>query len=207
MKPKVTKIEGFRDLREEAQTVINDKTLFTDGATVINIQELETPLGNMLACATTQGICLLEFIDRRSFVTELKDLKRLLRATIEPGTNKHLKILEKQLNEYFEGKRRAFDLPLVTPGTEFQNIVWKKLLDIPYGETRSYKQQSIAIGNSGAIRAVGTANGANRIAIVIPCHRVIGEDGSLTGYGGGLKRKRWLLDFESGALNLFSNEE
>lgn len=207
MKPKVSKIEGFRDLREEAQTVINDKTLFTDGATVINIQELETPLGNMLACATTQGICLLEFIDRRSFVTELKDLKRLLRATIEPGTNKHLKILEKQLNEYFEGKRRAFDLPLVTPGTEFQNIVWKKLLDIPYGETRSYKQQSIAIGNSGAIRAVGTANGANRIAIVIPCHRVIGEDGSLTGYGGGLKRKRWLLDFESGTLNLFSNEE
>jgi AraC family transcriptional regulator of adaptative response/methylated-DNA-[protein]-cysteine methyltransferase len=206
MGEKVKKIEGYGDLREEAQAVINDKTLFTDGATTINLQLLETPLGNMLACATHKGVCLLEFIDRRAFVTELKDLKRLLRATIESGTNMHLKNLEKQLDEYFQGKRKNFDLPLITPGTEFQNKVWEKLLDIPYGETRSYKQQSIAVGNLGAIRAVGTANGANRISIIIPCHRVIGEDGSLTGYGGGLKRKRWLLDFESGALSLFSEE-
>lgn len=206
MKAKVRKIEGYGDLREEAKAVIDDKKLFTDGATVIYLQVLETPLGNMLACATDKGICLLEFIDRRAFVTELKDLKRLLRASIEPGTNQHLIALEKQLNEYFLKTRTVFDLPLITPGTEFQNIVWKKLMDIPYGETRSYKQQSIAVGNSGAIRAVGTANGANRIAIVIPCHRVIGEDGSLTGYGGGLKRKRWLLDFESSALSLFLPE-
>jgi len=206
MGTKVKKIEGYSDLRDEARAIINDKILFTDGATVILLQVLETPLGNMLACATDKGICLLEFIDRRAFVTELKDLKRLLRATIEPGTNKHLQNVEKQLDEYFLGKRKKFDLPLITPGTEFQNKVWEKLLDIPYGETRSYKQQSIAVGNLGAIRAVGTANGANRIAIIIPCHRVIGEDGSLTGYGGGLKRKRWLLDFESGALSLFSEE-
>lgn len=206
MAAKVWKIEGYDELREEAKAVINDTTLFTDGATIINLHVLETPLGKMLACATDKGLCLLEFIDRRAFVTELKDLKRLLRATIEPGTNKHLKEVEKQLNEYFEGKRKKFELSLITPGTEFQNIVWKKLLDIPYGETRSYKQQSIAVGNLGAIRAVGTANGANRIAIIIPCHRVIGEDGSLTGYGGGLKRKRWLLEFESGALSLFSEE-
>jgi AraC family transcriptional regulator of adaptative response/methylated-DNA-[protein]-cysteine methyltransferase len=206
MKAKVRKIEGYGDLREEAKAVINNKTLFTDGATIINLQVLETPLGNMLACATDKGVCLLEFIDRRAFVTELKDLKRLLRATIESGPNEHLDELEKQLNEYFSGTRKKFELTLITPGTEFQNTVWKKLLDIPYGETRSYKQQSIAVGNLGAIRAVGTANGANRIAIVIPCHRVIGEDGSLTGYGGGLKRKRWLLDFESGALSLFQEE-
>lgn len=206
MKAKVRKIEGYGDLREEAKAVIDDKILFTDGVTVIYLQVLETPLGNMLACATDKGICLLEFIDRRAFVTELKDLKRLLRASIEAGTNQHLIALEKQLNEYFLKTRTVFDLPLITPGTEFQNIVWKKLMDIPYGETRSYKQQSIAVGNSGAIRAVGTANGANRIAIVIPCHRVIGEDGSLTGYGGGLKRKRWLLDFESSALSLFLPE-
>lgn len=206
MKAKVRKIEGYGDLREEAKAVIDDKKLFTDGATVIYLQVLETPLGNMLACATDKGICLLEFIDRRAFVTELKDLKRLLRASIEAGTNQHLIALEKQLNEYFLKTRKVFDLPLITPGTEFQNIVWKKLMDIPYGETRSYKEQSIAVGNSGAIRAVGTANGANRIAIVIPCHRVIGEDGSLTGYGGGLKRKRWLLDFESSALSLFLPE-
>src|SRR6185312_2666027 len=144
MKAKVKKIEGFGDLREEAKAIINDKALFTDGATVINMQVLETPLGNMLACATDKGVCLLEFIDRRAFVTELKDLKRLLRATIEPGTNKHLDVLENQLNEYFSGTRKGFEFPLITPGTEFQNIVWKKLLDIPYGETRSYKQQSIA---------------------------------------------------------------
>jgi AraC family transcriptional regulator, regulatory protein of adaptative response / methylated-DNA-[protein]-cysteine methyltransferase len=202
----VKKADAFGELREEAQSVINDKTFFTDGASVIHFEILDTPLGKMLACATNEGICMLEFIDRRAFVTELKDLKRLLRATIETGTNKHLLSIEKQLNEYFQGKRKNFDLPLVTPGTEFQNLVWKKLLDIPYGETRSYKQQSIAVGNLGAIRAVGTANGANRISIVVPCHRVIGEDGSLTGYGGGLKRKRWLLDFEGGALSLFNEE-
>ncbi len=203
MGSKVWKVNTLDELREEAKAVINDKALFTDGTAVIHIQVLETPLGKMLACATGEGVCLLEFIDRRAFVTELNDLKRLLRATLEPGTNTHLQALEKQLDEYFKHERKKFDLPLVTPGTEFQNTVWKKLLDIPYGETRSYKQQSIAVGNLGAIRAVGTANGANRISIVIPCHRVIGEDGSLTGYGGGLKRKRWLLDFESGALSLF----
>lgn len=206
MGAKVTRVDTLDELREEAIAIINDKKLFTDGSTIINIGILDTPLGKMLACATNKGICMLEFIDRRAFVTELKDLKRLLRATIESGNNKHLKELTKQLNEYFEGKRKKFELPLVTPGTDFQNAVWKKLLDIPYGETRSYKQQSIAVGNLGAIRAVGTANGANRIAIIIPCHRVIGENGSLTGYGGGLKRKRWLLDFESGALSLFTKE-
>jgi AraC family transcriptional regulator of adaptative response/methylated-DNA-[protein]-cysteine methyltransferase len=206
MGTKVKKTDAFDELREEAKVVINDKTLFTDGITVINFEILDTPLGKMLACATDKGICMLEFIDRRAFVTEMKDLKRLLRATIESGTNRHLKQVEKELNEYFEKKRKKFDVALVTPGTEFQNGVWKKLLDIPYGETRSYKQQSIAVGNLGAIRAVGTANGANRISIIVPCHRVIGEDGNLTGYGGGLKRKRWLLDFESGSLSLFGDE-
>jgi len=206
MKPKVKKSDAFKELREEAKAVINDTKLFTDGNTVIKFQIFDTPLGKMLACATDKGVCMLEFIDRRAFVTELKDLKRLLRATIKSGTNKHLKALEKQLDEYFQKKRKKFEIPLVTPGSEFQNKVWEKLLEIPFGETRSYKQQSIVIGNLGAIRAVGTANGANRISIVVPCHRVIGEDGNLTGYGGGLKRKRWLLDFESGTMSLFSEE-
>ncbi len=203
---KVKKTGDFTVLSEKAREVINDKALFTDGATVIYLQILDTPLGPMLSGATEKGLCILEFIDRRAFVTELKDLKRHLRATIEPGTNMVLKQVEKELNEYFEKKRKKFDVPLETPGTDFQNKVWEKLLDIPYGETRSYKQQSIAIGNLGAIRAVGTANGANRISIIVPCHRVIGEDGNLTGYGGGLKRKRWLLDFENGSLSLFGEE-
>ncbi len=207
MGAKVKKADSFDELRQDAKLVIDDKALFTDGNTIINFEILDTPLGKMLACATKDGICMLEFIDRRAFVTELKDLKRMLRATIEPGTNKHLKQVEKELNEYFEKKRKKFDVALITSGTDFQNAVWKKLLDIPYGETRSYKQQSIALGNLGAIRAVGTANGANRISIIVPCHRVIGEDGNLTGYGGGLKRKRWLLDFESGNLSLFGEEE
>jgi len=206
MEVKVKKADDFDELSDEALEVINDKKLFTDGGSVIHFEILDTPLGKMLACATGEGLCFLEFIDRRAFKTELKDLKRLLRAIIEPGNNKHLQSLEKQLNEYFECKRKKFELQLITPGTEFQKGVWKKLLDIPYGETRSYKQQSIALGNLGAIRAVGTANGANRIAIVIPCHRVIGENGSLTGYGGGLKRKKWLLDFESGVPSLFKDE-
>src|SRR5579863_4902346 len=123
MGSKVKKVQGYDELRDEAKAVIGDKTLFTDGSTVINLEILDTPLGKMLACATDKGLCLLEFIDRRAFVTELKDLKRLLRASIEPGANKYLTDAEKQLDEYFEGKRKNFDLPLVTPGTEFQNTV------------------------------------------------------------------------------------
>jgi len=89
---------------------------------------------------------------------------------------------------------------LVTPGTDFQNSAWQRLLDIPYGETRSYKEQAVSVGNPKGVRAVASANGANRISIVVPCHRVIGSDGSLTGYGGGIWRKKWLLDFEKNNL-------
>jgi AraC family transcriptional regulator of adaptative response/methylated-DNA-[protein]-cysteine methyltransferase len=104
--------------------------------------------------------------------------------------------LDNQLNEYFEGTRKKFDLLLETPGSKFQQSVWRQLQSIPYATTRSYKEQAEAIGNPAAVRAVANANGMNRIAIVIPCHRVIGSDGKLTGYGGGLWRKKYLLDFE-----------
>lgn len=163
---------------------------------VINIHRIATPLGPMIACAADEGICLLEFTDRRMFPLELKDLRRLLKANFVYGMNEHIFNLEKQLGEYFEGKRKKFDVPLVTPGTEFQKSVWRQLAAIPYGRTRSYEEQAIAIDKLKAIRAVAQANGHNRIAIVIPCHRVIGKDGKLTGYGGGLWRKKWLLDFE-----------
>lgn len=102
-----------------------------------------------------------------------------------------------QLGEYFNGRRREFKLPLRMQGTEFQQRAWRSLLEIPYGETRSYGQQARRIGNPNASRAVGLANGRNPIPIVVPCHRIIGADGSLTGFGGGLERKRWLLDHES----------
>lgn len=163
---------------------------------LINITRLETPLGTMFACAVEKGICLLEFTDRRMLETEFKSMARLLNASIIQGANKHFDLLQQQLSEYFEGKRKVFSVPLVTPGTEFQQSVWAELQTIPYGSTRSYKQQSIALEKPGAVRAVANANGMNRISILIPCHRVIGNDGHLTGYGGGLWRKKWLLDLE-----------
>lgn len=163
---------------------------------IVNIMRLETPLGTMLAGAAEEGICLLEFTDRKMLETELKSLAKMLNASIIQGSNPHFEILKKQLTEYFEGKRKEFTVSLFTPGTEFQNSVWKVLRNIPYGTTRSYKQQAEAVKKPEAVRAVAKANGMNRIAIIIPCHRVIGSDGSLTGYGGGLWRKKWLLELE-----------
>jgi len=121
----------------------------------------------------------------------------LLNAECAPGFCKHFDKLSSQLEEYFSGKRREFDVPLVLPGTPFQQRVWTALQTIPYGSTRSYKKQAEIIGLPNAVRAVARANGDNRIAIIIPCHRVIGADGNLTGYGGGLWRKRYLLNLES----------
>lgn len=156
-----------------------------------------TPLGPMLAGATDDGICLLEFIDRRMLETQLKRLSKLLNAECSPGFCKHFDKLNSQIEEYFSGKRREFDVPLLLPGTPFQQKVWAGLQTIPYGSTRSYKEQAEAMGNPNAIRAVAKANGDNRIAIIIPCHRIIGTNGELTGYGGGLWRKRDLLNLES----------
>ena len=163
---------------------------------IINITRLETPLGTMFACAAEQGICLLEFTDRKMLETELKSLAKQLNANIIQGANKHFDLLRRQLDEYFEGKRKEFTIQLFTPGTEFQQSVWKVLQTIPYGSTYSYKQQAIALKKPDAFSAVANANGMNRISIIIPCHRVIGEDGNLIGYGGGLWRKKWLLDLE-----------
>jgi AraC family transcriptional regulator of adaptative response/methylated-DNA-[protein]-cysteine methyltransferase len=163
---------------------------------MIIITKIETELGIMIAGAVDDGICLLEFSDRRMLKTEYKDLERYLKTTITEGEDRHFINIRKELAEYFEGSRKEFSVPLVTPGTPFQQAVWKELMNIPYGATRSYYQQSVALGKPESIRAVAGANGMNRISIIIPCHRVIGSDGNLTGYGGGLKRKKWLLDHE-----------
>ena len=164
---------------------------------LINITRIETPLGTMFACALESGICLLEFTDRKMLETELKTLAKKLNAIIIQGSHLHFDVLKKQLFEYFEGKRKEFTVPLVTPGTEFQQSVWNLLLKIPFGSTCSYKEQATKLHKPEAIRAVANANGMNRISILIPCHRVIGENGNLTGYGGGLWRKKWLLDHEN----------
>lgn len=163
---------------------------------VILVSRIGTPLGPMLAGAVDDGICLLEYVDRRMLETQIKRLRTRLDATVLPGTSRHFGPLKEQLEAYFGGTLHTFDLPLVAPGSEFQCSVWDELRTIPYGETRSYAQQAIRIGKPRAVRAVARANGDNRIAIIIPCHRVIGSDGSLTGYGGGLARKRFLLDLE-----------
>lgn len=156
----------------------------------ITICRFTTPLGPMYACATAKGVCLLEFTDRKMLETEFKDLCQKLRARIVPGKNEHLELVQQQVAEYFNGDRKNFDISLDTPGTTFQKRAWQALMNIPYGTTRSYKEQAEALSNPGAVRAVANANGDNRVAIVIPCHRVVGADGKLTGYGGGLPRKK-----------------
>jgi AraC family transcriptional regulator of adaptative response/methylated-DNA-[protein]-cysteine methyltransferase len=163
---------------------------------MITTTKIDTELGIMIAGAVNEGICLLEFSDRRMLKAEYRDLARYFNTTIGEGESIHFKTLLTQLKEYFEGSRKEFSLPLVIPGSDFQQSVWKELINIPYGTTRTYLQQAVALGKPGSIRAVANANGMNRIAIIIPCHRVIGSDGHLTGYGGGLKRKKWLLDHE-----------
>lgn len=157
-----------------------------------------TPLGPMLAGATDDGICLLEFVDRRMLETQLNRLSRLLDAKIVPGPHPYFDRLSEQLDGYFSGKRRTFDIPLALLGTPFQKRVWAGLQAIPYGATRSYREQAEVIGSPGAVRAVAKANGDNRIAILVPCHRVIGANGELVGYGGGLSRKQYLLKLEAG---------
>lgn len=170
----------------------------TQKQSLILIDRTETPIGPMFIAATDNGVCLLEFVDRRMLETELKDLQRLLKSKIITGENSHIRQAKIELTEYFSGNRMIFDLPLDTPGTIFQHQVWDELLTIPHGTTRTYQEQAERIGNPKAVRAVASANGHNRVSIVVPCHRVIGKDGNLTGYGGGLERKRWLLEHESG---------
>lgn len=169
---------------------------------VILINRLTTPLGPMFICATENGVCLLEFVDRRMLETEFKDLQRLLNTRILAGENKHMQQAKQEIAEYFSGQRKRFSVKLHTPGTEFQNLVWAKLGEIPYGTTSTYKLQAEKLAKPKAVRAVARANGLNRIAIMIPCHRVIGTNGKLIGYGGGIERKRWLLEHERKHINL-----
>ncbi len=159
---------------------------------------VETPLGPLVAGATSDGICLLEFTDRRMLDTQFAVLRRHFACAIVPGENPHIRQLKKEIDTYFSGSLKRFSVPLVYPGTPFQQSVWKELLRIPYGKTVSYEDIARRIGSPTAQRAVGHANGLNRIAIVIPCHRVVNKSGKLGGYGGGLWRKQKLLVLEKG---------
>ncbi len=172
------------------------------GSDAIRLDWIPSPAGPLIAGANDEGVCLLEFTDRRMLETQLETLRRRVGRVAVPGRHRWLDALRSQLAEYFAGRRREFDLPLVIRGTPFQEKVWRALLTIPYGETWSYRELAERVGQPGASRAVGTANGMNRIAIVIPCHRVVNADGKLGGYGGGVWRKQMLLDLERGQQSL-----
>lgn len=162
---------------------------------VLSAKWLTSPLGPMLAIAGEDGVYLLEFIDRRALPTEIS---RLHKQGFVTAFRDHpmLDRLEAELAAYYAGTLKNFTTPVVQFGTEFQKSVWKALCDIPYGQTVSYGEQAVMVGKPTAQRAVATGNGANPLAVIIPCHRVIGADGSLTGYGGKVWRKQWLLEHE-----------
>lgn len=189
-------ISGFSD---SFKSVLGVAPSQAKSQNIINIMRIETALGTMFAGATDKGICLLEFSDRKMLETEFKQLAQRYNALLIQAENPHILNLKVQIAEYFDGKRKVFDLPIDARGTAFQENVWQVLREIPYGETWSYQQQAHILNNPKAVRAIANANGMNRISIIIPCHRVIGSDGKLTGYGGGLWRKQWLLTLENNA--------
>jgi AraC family transcriptional regulator of adaptative response/methylated-DNA-[protein]-cysteine methyltransferase len=150
----------------------------------------------MIAIAGADGLCLLEFADRRRQPTQTRRIRARFGLPIVRGTNRHIERLERELRRYFGGTLRAFRVPLLLKGTAFQLTVWRQLLAIPFGRTTTYDMLARTLKRPGAQRAVGSANGDNPLAIVVPCHRVVGADGELHGYGGGLWRKRRLLELE-----------
>lgn len=162
----------------------------------VRLEWLQSPLGPLVAGATDAGVCLLEFSDPERLEPQLATLRKRFDMPAVPGSHAHLESLKAELTSYFTGTLQKFSVPLVFPGTPFQQSVWEQLRNIPYGKTWSYEQLAVAVGNPKAVRAVGHANGQNRIAIVIPCHRVVNKSGALGGYGGGLRRKQFLLDLE-----------
>jgi AraC family transcriptional regulator, regulatory protein of adaptative response / methylated-DNA-[protein]-cysteine methyltransferase len=190
---------GFRDAF--ARTFGNTPGKSRNGKCIL-LAWLKSPLGPLVAGASDDGVCLLEFTDRRMLATQFTVVRRLFDSPAVPGMNQHLQKLATELDEYFAGTLRTFTVPLVCPGTPFQKRVWDELLRIPYGQTRSYEELAVLVGVPNGQRPVGRANGMNRIAIVIPCHRVVRKDGHLGGYGGGLRRKQYLLELEKENLQL-----
>lgn len=176
-------------------------------ADCIIVTWIESPLGPLIAGATAEGICMLEFTERRMLETQFASLRRYFKSAIVPGESKHTKQLRQELDAFWAGRLKRFSVPVVYPGTEFQQRVWKELLKIPHGHTVSYEDIARRIGMPNASRAVGHANGLNRVAIVIPCHRVVNKNGELGGYGGGLWRKQRLLELERGAIQLHHKAE
>ncbi|MCF6245294.1 MAG: methylated-DNA--[protein]-cysteine S-methyltransferase [Sulfurovum sp.] len=168
---------------------------------IISIQTYKSPIGELLLGSYEDKLCLLDFKYRRMRTTVDKRIQKGLNAEYAEQSSEVIENTIAQLEEYFAGDRKTFDIPLLTVGTAFQKSVWEGLIKIPYGTTASYLELSKNIGNEKAVRAVASANGANAIGIIIPCHRIIGSNGELVGYAGGLPAKKKLLELEN---NLFS---
>jgi AraC family transcriptional regulator of adaptative response/methylated-DNA-[protein]-cysteine methyltransferase len=158
--------------------------------------QITTALGPMLAAVSENGLCLLEFCDRETLHKQIARVQQRLGVVMVAGEHELFQTLQNQLDEYFSQRRTRFEIPLELGGTEFQRHAWSYLQSIPYAQTRSYQQEAESIGNPAAVRAVGHANGQNAIAIIIPCHRVISKNGGLSGYAGGIWRKKFLLELE-----------
>ncbi|MGH8094506.1 MAG: bifunctional transcriptional activator/DNA repair enzyme AdaA [Chthoniobacterales bacterium] len=188
--------ESESGFREAFTRVFGEPPTTAKARDCLFAERLTTPLGTMLAVADDEGLRLLEFGDRRALERELPILRQRLGKSVVPGEHAHLSATREQLANYFAGKNLEFAIPLAPVGTEFQLRAWEILRSIPVGETRSYSWMAERLGDPGARRAVGRANGMNLMAIIIPCHRVIRADGTLCGYGGGLWRKKWLLEHE-----------
>jgi len=188
--------ESESGFREAFTKIFGEAPTAAKGRVPLFAARIDTPLGAMIAVADDHGLRLLEFIDRRATERELSILRKRLRTSVVPGEHRYLTAARQQLADYFSGKSLEFDVPLASIGSEFQLRAWKILRSIPVGETRSYSWMAKRLGDENARRAVGRANGTNMICIIIPCHRVIRADGTLCGYGGGLWRKKWLLDHE-----------
>ncbi len=184
---------GFRDAFVRTFGVPPGKAGTADR---IVVSWCESPLGPLIAGATAEHLVFLEFTDRRMLETQIGTLRRHFKRPIVPGDNLVLKTLRSELRDYFAGALRRFTVPVCYPGSDFQRRVWSALLEIPFGETLSYEELAVRVGSPGARRAVGHSNGLNRIAIVIPCHRVVRKSGRLGGYGGGVWRKQALLNVE-----------
>lgn len=164
----------------------------------IVFRDITSPLGEMIAGATENGVCFLEWHDRGGVERIKQRVEKRYKLPLKSGNNGHVDELEKEVGEYFAGRLTRFGVPLDIKGTPFERKTWEQLLAIPYGETRTYGRMADLLGKPRASRAVGRANGANYISIVVPCHRVIESNGGLGGYGGGIKRKRYLLELEAG---------
>lgn len=185
---------GFRDAFSKIMGAAPAK--LAKHLVVLKASWLDTPLGPMLAIADEQFLYLLEFVDRRGLEREIERLRIKTQSAIIPGVTAPITQIQHELKAYFEGAIKSFETPITLLGSSFQKRVWQELTRIPYGQTRSYADQAKAIEHASAFRAVANANGANQLAIVIPCHRIINSDGKLGGYGGGISRKQWLIDHE-----------